>query len=255
MGIEGRVCIVTGAGTGIGQAIAQRFVRERAVVYGFGTRMSTLEETAESVKAETGRFLPMKVDVSSPDEVEAAVKSILAAQGHICVVVNNAARQLMRGLVETTPEEWDWVQANNLKSMYLVCRQVLPAMIAAGRGSIVNVSSVLGLVGDPDLPAYGASKGGIIALTKSMAVAYGKHGIRVNAICPGDIETPMVADYFAHQPDPEKARASVAAHYSLRRIGKPSEVASAALFLASDEASFITGITLLVDGGLTSECY
>jgi len=161
----------------------------------------------------------------------------------------------MRGLIETTPEEWDWVQANNLKSMCLMCRQVLPSMIAAGKGSIVNVSSVLGLVGDPDLPAYGASKGGIIALTKSMAVAYGKHGIRINAICPGDIETPMVADYFAHQPSPEEARASVAAHYSLRRIGQPSEVVAAALFLASDEASFITGITLVVDGGLTSECY
>jgi len=255
MSIEGRVCIVTGAGSGIGQAVAQRFVREGALVYGFGTRMNTLQETATSVEADKGRFFATTVDVSSAVQVESAIKDILDKQGRVDILVNNAARQLMRGLVETTPEEWDWIQANNLKSMYLTSRQVLPSMIAAGKGSIINIASVLGVVGDPDLPAYGASKGGIIALTKSMAVAYGRFGIRVNTVCPGDIETPMVADYFDHQPNPAQARANIAAHYSLRRIGRPSEVAAAVLFLASDEASFITGTALMVDGGLTAECY
>jgi NAD(P)-dependent dehydrogenase (short-subunit alcohol dehydrogenase family) len=143
----------------------------------------------------------------------------------------------------------------NLKGVYLGCKYVIPYMIAQGGGSIITTSSALGLVGDPMLPAYGATKGAIIAMTAAMAQAHGAQGIRVNCICPGDVATPLVMEYFDQQPDPVAARNAVNAHYALRRIAQPEEIANVALFLASDESSFITGTHIMVDGGLTSRCY
>ena len=128
-------------------------------------------------------------------------------------------------------------------------------MISTGGGSIINMASVLGFVGDPDLAAYCAAKGGVIALTKATALSYGPDGIRVNCICPGDVDTPMVQDYFNKEPDPERARRQVSSNYALRRIATPREVAQTAAFLASDASSFVTGSVLVVDGGLTSKCY
>jgi NAD(P)-dependent dehydrogenase (short-subunit alcohol dehydrogenase family) len=143
----------------------------------------------------------------------------------------------------------------NLKGVFLCSKYAIPEMIKGGGGSVVNVASVLGLVGDPDLAAYCAAKGGVIALTKAAAMGYGPKGVRVNCICPGDVNTPMVQEYFAKEPDPEMARQRVNAHYALRRIAEPREVAEAAAYLASDASSFMTGSVLVVDGGLTSRCY
>jgi NAD(P)-dependent dehydrogenase (short-subunit alcohol dehydrogenase family) len=143
----------------------------------------------------------------------------------------------------------------NLKGVYLGCKYAIPAMIAGGGGSIINTSSVLGLVGDPTLAAYCATKGGILALTRAMAQAHGRDRIRVNSICPGDVETPLVKEFFDQHADPTAARQQVAAAYALGRIAQPEEIANVALFLASDESSFITGAQIVVDGGLTSKCY
>jgi NAD(P)-dependent dehydrogenase (short-subunit alcohol dehydrogenase family) len=183
------------------------------------------------------------------------VEAALAAYGRLDILVNNAAIQVF-GTIPNTPEsDWHKVMDVNLKGVYLGCKYGIPPMIAQGGGAIVNTASILGLVGDPDLPAYGATKGGILAMTRAMAQAHGRQGIRINAICPGDVATPLVMEYFEHQPDPQVAQARVASHYALGRIAQPEEIAAVALFLASDDSSFVTGAHIVVDGGLTSRCY
>jgi NAD(P)-dependent dehydrogenase (short-subunit alcohol dehydrogenase family) len=139
--------------------------------------------------------------------------------------------------------------------VFLCSQAAMPHLQASGAGSIVNIASVLGVVGDPDLVAYGAMKGGVIALTKSTSLGYGPSGVRVNCICPGDVNTPMVAAYFDNAPDPAALRAEVYSKYALRRIAEPQEIAEVVAFLASTAASFVTGSVFLVDGGLTSKCY
>ena len=171
------------------------------------------------------------------------------------VLLNNAAVQVFGTIPETSTSDWHKVLDVNLKGVYLGCKYAIPAMVAAGGGSVVNMSSTLGLVGDPAMPAYGATKGGIIAMTKAMAQAHGRQGIRVNCICPGDVDTPIVQEYFDQQPDPAAARRQVTACYALGRIAQPEEIANVALFLASDESSFLTGAAIVVDGGQTSRCY
>jgi NAD(P)-dependent dehydrogenase (short-subunit alcohol dehydrogenase family) len=161
----------------------------------------------------------------------------------------------MARLVETTDDAWDRMHSVNLKGVFLGCKHAIPAMIRNGGGSIINMASVLGFVGDPDLAAYCAAKGGVIALTKAAAVSYGPQGVRVNCICPGDVETPLVTAYFEKDPDPAKLRAEVSSKYALRRIAAPAEIAEAALFLASDGSSFMSGSSLVVDGALTVKCY
>jgi NAD(P)-dependent dehydrogenase (short-subunit alcohol dehydrogenase family) len=170
-------------------------------------------------------------------------------------VFNNAAIQILGRLVDTSEESWDRLHSVNLKGVFLGCKYAIPAMIRTGGGSIINMASVLGFVGDPDLAAYCAAKGGVIALTKAAALCYGPDGVRVNCICPGDVDTPMVQDYFNKDSDPERIRREVSSHYALRRIASAREVAQMAVFLASDASSFVTGSVLVVDGGLTSKCY
>ena len=183
--------------------------------------------------------------------VDTAVKEY----GKLDVLFNNAAIQIMAKLADTKEEDWDRIHSVNLKGVFLGCKYALPAMIRSGGGSIVNMSSALGFVGDPDLAAYGAAKGGVIALTKTAAMAYGPDKVRVNCLCPGDVDTPLLQDFFNSFPDPESMRQEVYAKYALRRIAEPREIAEAAAFLASDASSFMTGSVLVVDGGLTSRCY
>jgi NAD(P)-dependent dehydrogenase (short-subunit alcohol dehydrogenase family) len=183
------------------------------------------------------------------------VQTAVTTYGRLDILYNNAAIQVFGTLPETSDADWRRVMDVNLKGVYLGCKVAIPVMQRQGSGSIISTSSALGIVGDPVLPAYGATKGGIIAMTAAMAQAHGPQGIRVNCICPGDVATPLVMEYFAQQPDPAAAERDVARHYALRRIAQPEEIANVALFLASDESSFITGAHLIVDGGLTSRCY
>jgi meso-butanediol dehydrogenase / (S,S)-butanediol dehydrogenase / diacetyl reductase len=161
----------------------------------------------------------------------------------------------MGTLLETASADWDRLQSVNLRGIFLCSKAAMPYLKVSGAGSIINISSVLGLVGDPEFVAYGAMKGGVIALTKSMALGYGPAGVRVNCICPGDVNTPMVADYFASASDPAALRAEIYSKYALGRIAEPREIAQVVCFLASSASSFITGSVLVVDGGLTSKCY
>ena len=255
MRLEGKVALITGAGSGIGQASALRFAQEGARVAVVDWNPEGGRETAEAVREQGGQAVYIAADVSQEPDARHMVDAAMEVFGGLDVLFNNAGIQVFGTLPDTSEADWHRVMDVNLKGIYLACKYAIPHMIERGGGSIINTSSVLGLVGDPDLPAYGATKGGILAMTKAMAQAHGRQGIRVNAICPGDVDTPIVREYFQHQPDPEAARHEVAKAYALGRIARPEEIANVALFLASGESSFITGTYIVVDGGLTSKCY
>jgi NAD(P)-dependent dehydrogenase (short-subunit alcohol dehydrogenase family) len=255
MRVAGKVAIVTGAGRGIGQAIATLFAEEDAKVLVVDWNRETGAATAAAIQAAGHETRFCYADVSQAEDVQAMVGAAVGAWGRLDILVNNAAIQIVLKLVETTEEEWDRLQSVNLKGVFLGCKYAIPEMIRGGGGAIVNIASVLGLVGDPELAAYCAAKGGVITLTKAAALTYGPQGVRVNAICPGDVDTPMAQEYFDAAPDPAALRREVASKYALRRISSPREVAEAALFLASEASSFMTGAALVVDGGLLSKCY
>jgi NAD(P)-dependent dehydrogenase (short-subunit alcohol dehydrogenase family) len=255
MRLKDKVAVATGAGSGIGRASALRFAQEGARVVVVDWKPDGGRETVAKIKAQGGVAIFVEADVSRDEDVHRAVETAVNTYGGLHILLNNAAIQVFGTLPNTSEADWHKVLDVNLKGVYLGCKYAIPHMIAQGGGSIINMSSALGLVGDPDLPAYGATKGGILAMTRSVAQAHGRQGIRVNSICPGDVETPILAEYFEHQPDPQEARRRVAAEYALGRIAQPEEVANVALFLASDESSFVTGTYIVVDGGLTSKCY
>lgn len=253
--LEGKVAIVTGAGSGIGRASALLFAERGAKVVGADCNADTGEETVEMIRRAGGDAAFCRADVSSEPEVEAMIRFTVERYGGVQALLNNAAVQILGQLTETSGEDWDRLHSVNLKGVFLCSKHAIPEMIRGGGGAVVNVASILGLVGDPDLAAYCAAKGGVIALTKAAAIGYGPRGVRVNCICPGDVNTPMVQEYFEKEPDPAGARARVSGHYALRRIAEPREVAETAAFLASDASSFMTGAVMVVDGGLTSRCY
>ncbi len=255
MRLADKVVLITGAGSGIGRASALRFALEGARVVVVDWKPDGGRETVAQIQADGGRALFVAADVSQEADVQRMVATAVEMYGRLDILFNNAAIQVFGTIPETPTSDWDKVLDVNLKGVYLGCKYAIPRMIAQGGGCIVNMSSTLGLVGDPTMPAYGATKGGILAMTKAMAQAHGRQHIRVNCICPGDVDTPIVQEYFDQQPDPAAARRQVAAHYALGRIAQPDEIAHVALFLASDESSFLTGSAIVVDGGLTSRCY
>jgi meso-butanediol dehydrogenase / (S,S)-butanediol dehydrogenase / diacetyl reductase len=253
--LKQKVAIVTGGASGIGKATAELFAQEGAKVVVADWNKEAGEQMASTLSKAGHNILYCFADVSKSHDVEMLVQTTVNHYGKLDVLVNNAAIQILARLVDTAEEVWDRIQSVNLKGVFLGCRFAIPAMIEGGGGSIVNIASVLGFVGDPDLAAYCAAKGGVIALTRVAALTYGPQRVRVNCICPGDVETPLVKAYFDKSPEPEKLRQEISSKYALRRIAIPREIAEAAVFLASDESSFITGSSVVVDGGLTVKCY
>jgi len=255
MRLAGKVGIVTGGGTGIGRSTALRFAQEGAKVIIANRTESTGRDTVRAIVEAGGEAVWVRTDVARDEDAQAMVEAAVEAYGRLDILFNNAAIQTFGTAVSLQPAQWDEVVDINLKGMFLAAKYAVPSMASRGGGSIINHSSVLGLVGDPQLIAYCAAKAGIIGMTRSMAQAHGPEGIRVNALCPGDVETFIVRQYFDSQPDPDAARRYVSSQYALRRIAQPEEIANVALFLASDESSFITGTCIVADGGLTSRCY
>jgi len=246
--LAGKVALVTGAGSGIGQTAARRFAEEGARVAVADWRRDAARETA----GELDGAIAVEVDVTSAASVEAGLKQVVEAFGGLDVVVNNAGVTIVGAAHEIAEEDWDRELDTNLKSIYLVSKAAWPLLLERGGGAIVNTASIAGLWAIPDDAAYCASKAGVIMLTKCMALDGAKAGIRVNCVCPGFTETPMIEGYFAAQPDPAEARRFATRLHPLGRLGRPRDIADAMLYLASDDAAWVTGHALVVDGGLTS---
>ncbi len=251
MRLADRVALITGGGSGIGRAIALRFAAEGAAVVAVDADPDGARETARQVEAGGGRACYVEADVTSSAAVARAVEAALTTFGRIDVLVNNAGIGGGDDVLQTDEATWDRVVAVILKGAFLCTRAVLPHLIGQRRGAIVNVASVNGLTGLGE-EAYSAAKAGLINFTQNVAVRYGPDGIRANVICPGTIRTPIWRDVVEKTPDVFER---LARWYPLGRVGETEDVAEAALYLASDDAAFVTGAVLVVDGGLTAGHY
>jgi NAD(P)-dependent dehydrogenase (short-subunit alcohol dehydrogenase family) len=249
--MDGKTAVVTGAARGIGRAIAERLAAAGAYTLCADVDADDLEEEVAAIASGGGRAEAVRCDVSEPDDVE-RLMAAAEQRGGPHAIVSNAAIQYERTIEDTPPEDWDRVLAVNLKGVYLCARAAIPRMRRLGGGSIVNMASVNGFWVEPQLGAYCAAKGGVITLTRSIALDFGRDGIRCNCICPGYIDTGMAQRYFEVQDDPDAARAEAGRLHALGRIGRPEEVAAMALFLCSDESSFCTAQPFIVDGGVSA---
>jgi NAD(P)-dependent dehydrogenase (short-subunit alcohol dehydrogenase family) len=247
--LDGKVALVTGGGSGIGRAICERFAWEGARVAVADWRREAAVETVARIAAEGGSALATSGDVASPDDAARMVGEAVAAFGSLNVLVANAGQALVATAVETTPEQWDRTIGTNLTGCFLLARAAIPELVRAGGGSIVLTASQLAFVGAERFAAYAASKGGVLNLARALALDHARDEIRVNALCPGAVVTPLLLNQFAGQEGPQGSLSDLVALHPLGRLGQPEEIAAAALFLASDEASFVTGSALVVDGG------
>jgi NAD(P)-dependent dehydrogenase (short-subunit alcohol dehydrogenase family) len=249
MRLDGKVALVTGGSDGIGRAIALTFAREGAKVVIVGRDEAKGKKALDELKR-VGEAVYFKVDVSNSEQARRMVSDTVQRYGRIDILVNNAAICPPGNVVTTSEATWDEVIGVNLKGIFLCSKYAIPHMQRNGGGVIVNIGSINSLMAMENEAAYDASKGGVLMLTKAMALDFAKSNIRVNCICPGAIETPMLTASLESAKDPRAARDSLIQKHPLRRTGAPDEIAQAALFLATDDSSFITGATIPVDGGI-----
>jgi meso-butanediol dehydrogenase / (S,S)-butanediol dehydrogenase / diacetyl reductase len=252
MRLNGKICLVTGAGSGIGRATCELFASEGAVVIAVDINEDGARATAESVRDGGGTVTALACDVSSSADVARTVAAAVGAHGGLDVLINNAGYGMVGSVLDTSEEEWSRLIDVDLTSVYLVSRAVLPTLIERGGGTIVNVSSAGATVGLAQRAAYCAAKGGVAALTRAMAIDHAPQNIRVNAICPGTVDSPYYAAILEHSPDPSATLTALRARQVLRRLGTPEEIAAGILFLAGSDGTFCTGALLAVDGGMTA---
>jgi NAD(P)-dependent dehydrogenase (short-subunit alcohol dehydrogenase family) len=245
--LENKVVLITGGGSGIGRATALLFSKEGAKICISDLDSAKGKETAKLIKKQGGDAFFVKADVSKAEHAQKMVEKTIGNYRRLDILFNNAGISADLSILDTREEDWDRIVGINLKGVFLGCKYALPHMIRRKNGNIINMSSVSGLVGSQNLAAYCASKGGVLMLTRAMACDLGPYGIRVNCICPSHIRTPMVEGFLNELPT-SKVK-SVASRYPLRRFGKPEEIANVALFLASEDSSFITGSAVVADGG------
>lgn len=249
--LDGKVALITGAASGMGKVAGAAFAREGARVVLADVADEIGQATAEEIAGTGGEAVYVHADVSSADDAKAMVAAAMDAYGSLTVLYNNAGIFPADdgSVTETSEATWDRVIDINLKGVFLGCKYGVPAMVASGGGSIINVASFVALLGAaaPQI-AYTASKGGVLAMTREIAVEFARKGIRANSLCPGPIETPLMAELLA---DPARRERRLV-HIPIGRFGRAEEIVNAALFLASDEASYLTGATFVVDGGITA---
>lgn len=251
--LAGKIALITGAGGGQGRAAAVMFAREGANVVVVDVKVEGGEETVKLVEEAGGSAVFQNADVSKADHMQGAVDRACQAYGGLHIMYNNAAVLHKNDTMVTDLEEdmWDFVIDVNLKSVYLGCKYAIPEMVKAGAGSIINVSSLAGILGVGNVHAYTAAKGGVVSLTKAIATGYARKNIRCNVICPGAVDTPMMA-HVLHGSNPERFT-RVAKSHPLGRVGVPEDIASMGLFLASEESSWVTGSVFTVDGGYAAQ--
>jgi NAD(P)-dependent dehydrogenase (short-subunit alcohol dehydrogenase family) len=239
---DDRVAVVTGAASGIGFEMARMLRDEGAQVVGADLNPDGVPDGCERVR----------VDVSDVAALEGAIAAILASRGRVDALFNNAGVGSTTDAINCTVDEWDLLFAVNARAVWVGTKAVLPSMLAQGRGAITNTASVAGLVGLRDRAAYCASKGAVVAFTKQVAIQYAGTGVRCNCICPGTVDSPWVGRLLEQAEDPTAARAALVARQPMGRLGLPDEIARAALYLASDDAAFVTGTAMVIDGGLVA---
>ena len=250
MRLENMKCVVTGGASGIGAATVRRFVSERADVCILDRDLVSAERLASECGGET---FALELDVRQETAVRRAAEQVLSRWGVIDVLVNNAGSELNKTYDETTIDEWDRVLDTDLKGPWLLCKYFVPSMVEHGAGSVINVSSLNGLVGFPLSTAYGSAKGGLVVFTKDMAIELATSGVRINCVCPGVIQTPMMERWTDLMPDKEEAKAMLRGVMPIGRMGTAEEVAGAILFFASEDSSLCQGAVLSVDGGFTAQ--
>ena len=250
MRLENMKCVVTGGASGIGAATVRRFVSEGADVCILDRDLVSAERLASECGGET---FALELDVRQETAVRRAAERVLSRWGVIDVLVNNAGSELNKTYDETTMDEWDRVLDTDLKGPWLLCKYFVPSMVEQGAGSVINVSSLNGLVGFPLSTAYGSAKGGLVVFTKDMAIELATSGVRINCVCPGVIQTPMMERWTDLMPDKEEAKAMLRGVMPIGRMGTAEEVAGAILFFASEDSSLCQGAVLSVDGGFTAQ--
>jgi dihydroanticapsin dehydrogenase len=253
LNFNGKVVVATGVGSGIGAAIADCFAACGATVVGLERDAGKLKASETRITKEGGCFHPILADVSSAEDVAKAFGEINARFPTVDVLVNNVGVEYYSEFVDITVEDWEQQIAVNLRSVFLCCSNVVPAMIKRKGGCIINTASVQAFATTGQTSPYAAAKAGVLGLTRDLARDLGPHNIRVNGICPGCIDTPMMDRSLRRDPDPDAAKKKMASAIPLRRLGKPQEIAQVVLFLASDLASYVSGVGLLVDGGLLAQ--
>jgi NAD(P)-dependent dehydrogenase (short-subunit alcohol dehydrogenase family) len=247
--LAGKRALITGGASGIGRATALLFAREGAAVAVADLDEAGGEQVVQAIEDVGGRAIFVHCDVTQAQDCQRAVRSTVDELGGLDVLFNNAGIIRRASVLDTSEQEWDRVMAVNVKSIFLLSRVAIPVMVQAGGGVIINTGSGWGLVGGRDAVSYCASKGAVVNMTRAMALDHGEQNIRVNCICPGDTDTPMLREEARQLGEADARFLAEAAQRPLRRIGRPDDIAQAALYLASNAASFVTGAVLVVDGG------
>jgi len=248
--------LVTGGASGIGRAVVERFIAEGAAVAIADLDGEAARTFADALRARGARVVAVVGDVSRIEDAERMVAEAVAFLGGLDILINNAGIETVGSVTTARDDEWEQQIAVNLHSVYRMSRFAIPEIIRAGGGAIVNIASIGGLVAVREFSAYGASKAAVIQLTRSMAADYAEHGIRVNCICPGPVDTPLLeraCRRVCGERNPQEVRQMYASLTLLKRIAQPEEIASCVAFLASDEASYVTGAVLIADGGFTAQ--
>jgi NAD(P)-dependent dehydrogenase (short-subunit alcohol dehydrogenase family) len=247
--MDGHAVLVTGAASGIGAGIARACAQAGAAVAIVDRDADGAERVADEIVAAAGRAVPVRADVTRPEDVTAAVDATVAAFGSLSGLVNNAGILLEGSVLELADADWDRIMAVNLTAPFLLTRAAVPHMLERGGGAIVNIASIEGLAAGPRHVGYSVTKAGLVNLTRATAIDLGRQGIRANAICPGSVETPLYEAFLAGHEDPDEVRQQLIDRNFANRLGRPADIGAAAVFLLSDDASFVNGTTLVVDGG------
>lgn len=253
MNFEGKVAVVTGGGAGIGKSVAEAFAENGASVAVLDINLPAAEQTTQRIRTSGGKACAVWVDAGEEESVIEAFQKVKSSFTSIHILVNVAGVELYKDFLDISGAEWDRQLAVNLKSVYLCCHQAIPYMIRAGEGSIVNTASVQALATTGRISAYAAAKAGILGMTRDLARDFGKYNIRINSICPGCIDTPMMNRTLDGMADPKSFLAELSTGIPLQRLGMPRDIANVALFLCSPLSAYVTGISVTVDGGLMAK--